>query len=121
MCAQITLARLPLLDVIVAECLRTALEQRVANILCPLKLIQCQPAKASLLSAAAHLRLQPHARATAHVQRPDALGAIELVATDGHQVDVHLINIHRDLANCLQLRIVVARSDGEIRQIQAER
>ena len=51
------------------------------------------------LPAAAHLRLQPHARPPAHVERADALGAVDLVRADGHEVDVVRVHIHGDLHN----------------------
>lgn len=59
-------------------------------------------AQASLLPAAAHLSLEPHAWAAADVDGADALGAIQLVARDGQQVNVHRVHINGDLAHCLQ-------------------
>lgn len=53
------------------------------------------------LASAAHLGLQAHARPPSHVEGADALGAVDLVSRDGHQVDVVCVDIHRDLAHCL--------------------
>ena len=61
-------------------------------------------AQAALLPAAAHLRLQAHAWAAADVDGADALGAVQLVPADGQQVDVHRIDVNRDLAHSLQGR-----------------
>ena len=54
-------------------------------------------AVAALLPAARHQRLEADARLAADVQRADALGAVALVARDGHQVDVHRVHVHEHL------------------------
>lgn len=54
-------------------------------------------AVAALLPAARHQRLEADARLAADVQRADALGAVALVARDGHQVDVHRVHVQREL------------------------
>src|SRR5690606_19214247 len=51
-----------------------------------------------LLTAAMNERLEAHPRLAAHIQCADALGTIDLVAGNGEQVDVHGIDIERDLA-----------------------
>lgn len=53
------------------------------------------------LPAATHLGLQAHTRAPPDVYGPNTLRAIDLVATDGHQVNVVLLHIDRHLAHCL--------------------
>ena len=58
-------------------------------------------AQAALLPAAAHLGLHAHAGAAPDVDRADALGAIQLVARDGQQVDVHGVDVDGDLAHRL--------------------
>eukprot|EP00191_Tetraselmis_sp_GSL018_P001362 CAMPEP_0177596546 /NCGR_PEP_ID=MMETSP0419_2-20121207/11152_1 /TAXON_ID=582737 /ORGANISM="Tetraselmis sp., Strain GSL018" /LENGTH=381 /DNA_ID=CAMNT_0019088489 /DNA_START=305 /DNA_END=1451 /DNA_ORIENTATION=- len=58
-------------------------------------------AQPTLLPAAAHLRLHADARAAAEVERPDALRAVDLVAADGHGVDLHRVDVERDLTNSL--------------------
>ncbi len=57
--------------------------------------------EAALLAAAHDQRHQTHARLAAHVERADALGAVDLVAGDAHQVDVHRLDVERDLAGGL--------------------
>ena len=58
-------------------------------------------AEAALLATAHDQRLQPHARLAAHVERADALRAVDLVAGDAHQVDLHRLDVERDLAGGL--------------------
>mmetsp|Transcript_8140 Transcript_8140/g.20006 ORF Transcript_8140/g.20006 Transcript_8140/m.20006 type:complete len:632 (+) Transcript_8140:388-2283(+) len=55
-------------------------------------------AHAPLLPAAVYYRHQTHTRLAAHVDRTDSLGSVDLVCGEGHQVDVHLVNVDRDLA-----------------------
>ena len=59
-------------------------------------------AEAALLAAAHDQRHQPHARLAADVERADALGPVDLVAGDAHQVDVHRLDVERDLAGGLR-------------------
>mmetsp|Transcript_20258 Transcript_20258/g.71617 ORF Transcript_20258/g.71617 Transcript_20258/m.71617 type:complete len:489 (+) Transcript_20258:292-1758(+) len=59
-------------------------------------------AQAALLAAARHLRRHAHARSPAHVERADALRAVELVRRDGEQVDVHLVDVDGELARHLR-------------------
>src|SRR3546814_10314321 len=61
----------------------------------------CSADLAALLAAAVDQRLQAHARAAAHVERADALGAIELVAGDAEQIDAERRHVERHLADCL--------------------
>ena len=58
-------------------------------------------AEATLLPAAHDQRHQAHARLAADVERADALGPVDLVARDAHQVDVHRLDVERDLAGGL--------------------
>src|SRR6185369_9429680 len=58
-------------------------------------------AHAALLPAAMDQRLKPHARLAPDIERADALWPIDLVAGDRHHVDVHRIDIERDLADSL--------------------
>ena len=58
-------------------------------------------AHAALLAAAADHRLQAHPRPAADVERADALGPVDLVAGDAHQVDLHRLDVERDLADGL--------------------
>eukprot|EP00038_Savillea_parva_P006327 m.162992 g.162992 ORF g.162992 m.162992 type:complete len:304 (-) comp12259_c0_seq1:573-1484(-) len=56
---------------------------------------------ATLLPAARDERLEADARAASHVQRTHALGAVNLVTRDGHEINVHVIDIDRNLADGL--------------------
>ena len=38
----------------------------------------------------------------AYVDGPHALGAVDLVPTDGHEVYVHVVDVERDLPHCLR-------------------
>src|SRR3546814_6777676 len=73
-----------------------------------------------LLAAAVDQRLQAHARAAAHVERADALGAIELVAGDAEQIDAERRHVERHLADCLggvavEVGALVAAQRGDLR------
>ena len=60
-------------------------------------------AHAALLTAAVELRRQAHARvAGAHVQRADALRAVDLVRREREQIDAHRLDVDRDLAGALR-------------------
>eukprot|EP00166_Cyanidium_caldarium_P004146 ctg_428.g299 len=59
-------------------------------------------AQTAFLSAAAHQRFNAHPRPPPHVQCADAFRAVQLVAADGQQVDVHLLHIDRYLAHRLR-------------------
>ena len=39
--------------------------------------------------------------APAHIERADALGSVDLVAADGHEVDLALVHVNRDLTHRL--------------------
>ncbi len=54
------------------------------------------------LAAAEENRLQVGARLRAHVERTDALGTVELVRGDGHEVDRQAMHVERDLAGRLR-------------------
>ena len=53
------------------------------------------------MPAAVHLRLDTHPRLAAHVKRADAFGAISLVSTEGHQVDLELLQVYFDFTGRL--------------------
>ena len=57
---------------------------------------------APLLPAAVDQRRDPRPRPPAHIERADALGSVNLVARDRHQIDVHRLDIERDLADRLR-------------------
>src|SRR6185312_14832654 len=57
--------------------------------------------EATLLAAAVDHGDEPHARPATDVKRANALRPVDLVAGDAHQVDVHGIDVERDLAGCL--------------------
>ena len=68
-------------------------------------------AGAALLAAADDHRHQAHPRLAADVERTDALGAVDLVSGDAHEIDVHRLDIERDLAGSLgRARSADARS-----------
>ena len=71
-------------------------------------------AQAALLAAAAHLRLQAHARAAADVDGAHALGPVQLVARDGQQVDVHGVDVEGDLAHRLRWAAMMGVSAGSV-------
>ena len=54
-----------------------------------------------LLSSTTHLRHQSYSWLSSNIQCSNSLWSIEFVTTDGHQVDIHLINIERYLADRL--------------------
>ena len=58
-------------------------------------------AQAALVAAAVHLRFQADARLAAHIQCADALGAVDLVGGEGHQVDLELVEVDGNLAGGL--------------------
>lgn len=62
----------------------------------------CAGSEAPLLAAAAHLRLEAHAGAAADVEGADALGAVEFVARDAHEVDVEVVDADGYLADGLR-------------------
>jgi len=53
------------------------------------------------LTTPVHLGLKPDARPASDVDCPHTLGTIYLVTTDGHKVNIVVINIDRDLAHSL--------------------
>ena len=55
---------------------------------------QASRSRAPHLAAAAHLGLYPDAGPPPDVQRPDALGPVQLVRGDGHQVHAQLVHVH---------------------------
>ena len=57
--------------------------------------------KASLLTTSRDDGVNSDPRTSAHVARTDTHRAVDLVSRDGHQVDVHLVDVHGDLANGL--------------------
>lgn len=59
-------------------------------------------AHAALLAAAVHQRLDADARAAAHIEGANALGPVDLVAADGHEVDVGGVDVDGDLADGLR-------------------
>jgi len=59
-------------------------------------------ADATLLPTTAHLRLHPDTWPPAKVERPHALGAINLVPGEGHEPDPHPVHINRDLPQRLR-------------------
>ena len=59
-------------------------------------------AQAALLPAAVDQRQQPHPRPAPDIERADALRPVDLVAGDRQQVDLHRLDIERDLAEGLR-------------------
>ena len=60
-------------------------------------------APAFLLPAAGDLRLEPHDRiAPPHVERADALRAVNLVGREAHQIDAERVDVDRNLADGLR-------------------
>jgi hypothetical protein len=55
-----------------------------------------------LLPAATDNRLKPHPGPAPYIRRTDALGSINLVPADAHQVDVHLLHVEWDLTHGLR-------------------
>ena len=53
---------------------------------------------ATLMPATVHLRLDPHARLAAHIERADALGPVGLVRGQAHQIDRQRGQVDRNLA-----------------------
>ena len=53
------------------------------------------------LAATVHLGLKPDAGSAPDVDSPHPLGSIDLVTTDGHEVNVVFIDIDGDLAHSL--------------------
>jgi len=53
------------------------------------------------LTTPVHLGLKPDARPASDVDCPHTLGTIYLVTTDGHKVNMVVIDIDRDLAHSL--------------------
>ena len=64
----------------------------------------CQRAgtETAFLSATRYKRFEANARAAAHIQRPHAFGSVDLMAGDGHKVDIHRFHIERDLTESLR-------------------
>src|SRR5476651_2236413 len=58
-------------------------------------------AETALLAAAVDHGDETYARLATDIERADALGSVNLVAGDAHQVDVHRLDIDRDLADGL--------------------
>ena len=58
-------------------------------------------AHAAFVAATVHLRFQADARLATHVQRANALGAVDLVRSQAHQVDRHGLHVDRRLAGGL--------------------
>ena len=50
------------------------------------------------MTTAVNLCRDAHAWLAAHVQRTDAFWPIRLVRTNGHQINIHLVNVDSDLA-----------------------
>ena len=64
--------------------------------------VQRSRTHAALVAAAIDDGGNLHPRILApHIQRADAFGAIHLVRRDRHDVDVHLVHVNRNLADCL--------------------
>ena len=59
-------------------------------------------AQAALLAPAGDERLHPNPWAAANVDGADALGAVDLVPGDGEQVDLHVLDVDRDLTHRLR-------------------
>ena len=59
-------------------------------------------AQAAFLTAAADERLHADARAAPDVDGADTLGAVDLVPGDGEQVDLHVLDVDRDLTHGLR-------------------
>ena len=59
-------------------------------------------AQPALLAAAADERLHSHARPPPHVDGADALRAVHLVPADREQVDLHVLDVDRDLPHRLR-------------------
>ena len=76
-------------------------------------------AQAAFVAAAVHLRLEPHPRVMAHVQRADALRPVGLVRGERHQIDRLPLEIDRDLAG--RLRRVDVEDDAAFAADRAER
>jgi len=55
----------------------------------------------SLLTTTADDGVESDTRSSADVASTNTLGTVELVAGDGHEVNVELVDIERDLANSL--------------------
>src|SRR5690606_33177633 len=67
------------------------------------RLMRSQRARthAALVTTTVHLRLEAHARLAANVESADAFRAVGLVGGEGHQVDLHLLQIDFHLARGL--------------------
>ena len=61
----------------------------------------CTRPESPLLPSSALNWFNAYTRPPAHVQRPHSLGTVHLVAADGHEVDVHVVHVHGDLADGL--------------------
>jgi hypothetical protein len=59
-------------------------------------------AEAALLAATADDGLEAHARASADVERANALWAVEFVSRDGSEVEIPLVDVDFDLAGGLR-------------------
>ncbi|KAG6546487.1 hypothetical protein Mapa_012036 [Marchantia paleacea] len=53
---------------------------------------------APLLATSAHLRFNPNSRSPPQIDGTDSLGTINLVRTDGHQINLHLVDVDGHLA-----------------------
>lgn len=63
---------------------------------------ECATAQATLLATTSNERVQSDPGSTTHVAGADALGAVNFMRRNGHQVNVHGVDIQRNLSDGLR-------------------